>query len=693
MKNYFKFRFMLLAMAALGIVSCADKLVTDDVSQPQGDVNDGFVAFEISSVDNLTRAADYRDDADKGYDEGTANEYAITSDRGANVVFFFNADGSYQDKSVLQVMGQEDDQDHNGAYNDENNANASGNGNKEKVYSARIRRSINNQPLYAVLILNGDPTQLEGLVSGFTTPATTDLANFMKSVDKVGLGSYGSYFTMSNTVYAEEDGQNKLLQGPKKIEPNQIKPTWQEAQENKIVVHVERVLAKFEVSFKNNDQSILTNKQIIYTDDEQQLPARVQITEDGVTKLTDGKKEWGVRITGWGINGTETATHWMKNLNDGTSYGSTSFPNVVLPTGMFGLWDFKYGTDKGWNDASRVRSYWAVDPHYNTADGTSANNYPQQYRNSTDPDNPVIAGHGTDFDVNSDNKIYDFATDNVLNYISYEQIIEDDADYKYAPENTFGAYEANFFTTIEDDAKFQFQGNAYKRTSTHILVAAELLMGDEETGDNYTGELSDKYCYGGVYWTEKEAGENNLDLIKYMVEVLLDYVQTPLYTSTGENPVQFDVEGDTEDWFTLAKATTKGGDGRLMLALTGNKKLYCKTEDGSFEEYNLSSDIYKVGTVKHYHKGKMYYAIPIEHMVAYSRSANANEAEKWNIGSYGVVRNHWYRVNISAIAKPGIPVDDPDQPIIPNDEPDEPGYAAFEIVIVPWHVIDQGVTL
>ena len=85
----------------------------------------------------------------------------------------------------------------------------------------------------------------------------------------------------------------------------------------------------------------------------------------------------------------------------------------------------------------------------------------------------------------------------------------------------------------------------------------------------------------------------------------------------------------------------------------------------------------------------MYYYIPIKHMS--SDDIVDNEYE-YNVGRYGVVRNHWYKLNINAIKNPGIPVDDPNQPIIPNDDPDQDYYAAFEIVILPWHVITNDVT-
>ena len=104
---------------------------------------------------------------------------------------------------------------------------------------------------------------------------------------------------------------------------------------------------------------------------------------------------------------------------------------------------------------------------------------------------------------------------------------------------------------------------------------------------------------------------------------------------------------------------------------------------------DLEDAIAQAGVAKHFANGQMYYAIPIQHMVPTLTKKDGTHL--YNIGSYGVVRNHWYQINISDIKKPGISIDDPEQPIIPNDEPYESAYVAFEIVIIPWHKISQEV--
>ena len=696
-----KFRWMLLTMATLGLFACSDNL-TDSGTQPGPEnVSDGFVAFKIGTMNAGTRAGgdSERDKSDGGYSEGADNEYAITDEAGANVALFFNASGNYLNKSYLQPMF---DEDANGDHYVEDKY-------IEKVYSARIRKGDRNNNSYCVLILNAKPQVLEDLAAELTANTNGALATLMTKIDNSELGQYGKFFTMSNTVYVNEkeekddDGevvkQANEVQGPVLITPKQIYDTWQEAQNHKIQVHVERLVAKFGLTY---GKEAITDANKVITP-RTKLAIRVK---NGST-FSDGETtDWQVKITGWGVNGTETATYWVKNLNDGANGNFGFNPTATLgeQTTAFGKWNMSYrdGVENqpgtfGWNDPSRVRSYWAVDPHYNGADDV----YPQQYRDAdNDNDHTILVGHG----VIAEGNKYPLNTNNVLNYISYNAL--DMTPNKYAPENTFGDYSgtddiAGIFGKA-NGSDHQFTGEGYKRTSTHVLIAAELLSG----GAN---EEKLEYCYGGVYWTQAVAGDNNKDLIEYMVNELLGYYGQPLYYNTGKQDgngydiyKQFTVE-DATTFFELVPATVKGGDGSLMLAQKENTEkenfdLYKAAKgsdtEGTKDVYdNAKNDlqlaIYDVGVVKHFKDGKMYYAVPIQHMVAIDKDEKENNL--WSIGSYGVVRNHWYKVNLTAISKPGTPVDDPDQPIIPSEDPEESGYAAFEIVIVPWHVINQDV--
>ena len=691
-----KFRIALLSMAAVGLVGCADKL-SDDITPSQEGVTDGCVTFKINNVGNQTRAT-----TEGGFTEGEGNEYAITRDAGANMVFIFDENGYYVSKSDLQVVSDPaavGSDDHVGENQDhENRA-------REMYFNARIRKtkSEDEKTLKCIMILNATPSRLSAL-SETLVKGSTYIDEFMRATDSSApgynnLGQYKKneddiYFTMSNTVYVDDDGKGgKEIKGPITISDENIFPTAQEAAEHPVTIHVERLSAKFSLTVDESlkmgaDGTISMGADELYI----MLPS-TKSEDNG--KLLPTKKKWGIKIVGWNVNGTETATFWVKNLktsDDEPVYNKDTEYSI-------GNWEFDFNEASkwGWNDPSRVRSYWAVDPHYDNIN----DRYPQQYRDAKNTEEGETFVNGTNG--------YEY-TFNALYYISYNAIGKDPIiTNRYAPENTFGKYEFITRTVQGDPQGYTYKGDGYKRASTHILVAAELMF--EDASGNL--ETFDGYCYENVYW--KEDNNGNKDLISHMAyQVIQEYGKEVFVDDVDGKKKRIDDGVDYNDYFEFKTnaespvesngATIKGGDGRVMLQLKEGVHLFLKKTDGNGEYEEISGDelnknfqkaIYTAGTAKHYNQGQMYYAIPIEHMAKMYKEKDEDKEDYgelyYNTGSFGVVRNHWYKIKIKDIKVTGIPVDDPDQPIIPSDDPDEGGYIAFEIVIVPWHVINQDV--
>ena len=664
------FRFMLLSLAALGIVSCSDKL-TDESAQltpsPDG-TYEGSVTFKINNVGNQLRSAragegeedENTSGVNDSFNAGSDFEYAITNASGANMVFLFDENNKYQSKSELQLLKTTADKEGDHAGKD-----------TEQYFNARIRKTKDGKKWKCVMILNADPKELNDIP---LTVGTTEYDKFIRETQKETLGRFiydgQTYFTMSNTVYVDEVGEegNKKyeIQGPVTITDDNIYETTKDAQENPVIVHVERLSAKFGLAYKGKE----------FITEETDLPYIIKVTDDDdknilhVMSSADlennaaQEQPWAIKITGWDVNGTETATYWIKNLK--TSDGSPVYNET---TRNIGNWNYTYSyhNTNGWNDPSRVRSYWAVDPHYNG----STEYYPEQYREADGVDS------------NDD-------AHNVLHYIAYNEIAIT-GGYRYAPENTFDGYD--FMNNTEKPAAptgYSYNGD-YRRAGTHILVAAELLIGEEEIENGKPS--GDKYSYENVFWD----GENLVELKKYMLRQVLDEYKDKIYVDANGNKEL--KANDAEEYFDLtAPAKIKGGDGRVMLTLKTTKVLYSYDDnDGKYnqideKDVNYKDAINNAGTAKHFSGSKMYYAIPVQHMAALQKADKEKETPCYfNTGSYGVVRNHWYNVNITDIKTVGIPVDDPGQPIIPNDDPDEGGYIAFEIKILPWHVINQNV--
>ena len=712
-----KFRIGLLSMAAVGFVGCADKL-TDDVAQGgqgNGDEAENYVVFKIGNIGSETRAEEEEKTPGAGdFLEGLAEEHAVSTKAGVNFVYFFDNDenNTFVGATPLELLGQTDDPthkpDHEGQYNDNGN---------EKVYQARIKGTEEDLKKYkqCLVILNGNPQELNALKN----KSLSDIleVSYETDADKnlyMGWFKDGetNYFTMSNTVYL--DGEK--VKSAQEIKPGQICKTMAEAQKDPIVVHVERVLAKFELNKgkgseakpitsateidpspnvepgedgKGGDDKNLTITFMRSTKEDHMTGDDLTFDEDDNTESADhytewkaSNRKWKVKIVGWGMNATESETYWVKNLQHNNK--------------KFGKWTHDYNNTFGWNDPARLRSYWAVDPHYNGNGEETADDYPHQYRTALDKEGIVPGVDETGAELKSNL---------VLEYNSYDQFDKfpnNDNGYRYTVENTFD------YEWFDDGTKLDFKGSDYKRTSTHAVVAAELLIADSEgdTPTNYSTKTV--YQYDSYYW-EAEGTTKYQDMSKSLKKYMLNQVlfhwalENDFKELYVDNEFKKPLEASSDDfntYFEVVAATVKGGDGRAMMQLKKNVALYYKDEEGKlatigYENYKDAYDdftktyLYAYGTARRFDDGKMYYYIPIKHM---STEDIVDNEYEYNVGKYGVVRNHWYKLNINAIKNPGIPVDDPGQPIIPNDDPDQDYYAAFEIVILPWHVITNEVT-
>lgn len=80
--------------------------------------------------------------------------------------------------------------------------------------------------------------------------------------------------------------------------------------------------------------------------------------------------------------------------------------------------------------------------------------------------------------------------------------------------------------------------------------------------------------------------------------------------------------------------------------------------------------------------GRAYYYIPIKHL-----------GDKDKIGEYGIVRNHWYQINLQNMQGFGTPVYNPDQEIVPELPSNDKTYLSARINVLSWRVVQQNVNL
>ena len=94
----------------------------------------------------------------------------------------------------------------------------------------------------------------------------------------------------------------------------------------------------------------------------------------------------------------------------------------------------------------------------------------------------------------------------------------------------------------------------------------------------------------------------------------------------------------------------------------------------------------------------MFYSVPIEHLVSTNQTKNYQVEEE---GNYGIVRNHWYQLNVSKVLslghgvfKPGdIEGDDETEESIPYDPKTERVALAAKINILSWKIVEQDIEL
>ena len=171
-----------------------------------------------------------------------------------------------------------------------------------------------------------------------------------------------------------------------------------------------------------------------------------------------------------------------------------------------------------------------------------------------------------------------------------------------------------------------------------VLIAANFNLA------GVTG-TQDFFRYNGVYYTET----NYKNLI-------LKQIQDAGYKKS-----------ETED-FTVADLEISSNGSLAGIQFT--------IKDATDEVNTFVNGLAYVTHVEGYKDGMCYYQIPVEH-----------------IAGYGMVRNHWYKIDIKSIKRIGEAVYNPNViiPDIPVETQDF--YLAAEIHVLSWHVVNQTVEL
>lgn len=215
----------------------------------------------------------------------------------------------------------------------------------------------------------------------------------------------------------------------------------------------------------------------------------------------------------------------------------------------------------------------------------------------------------------------------------------------------------------------------YDNTLTKVLVAAKLVYYDDDNNSH----PADICKYRGI----QILGADNV-----LKQVAKDHSE--YWTVDPTNPSKHVLLAPTDLEYTredLAGSTTdelKSYEVRPVLKTS--VKVYKKESDGSFETTDSNDELNALlaqSPVQVRKDGMTYYFTPIRHLAQ----------KKTEMGYYGVVRNHSYRITINTISGFGTPVYNPDEVIDPVIPKDTETYLAARINVLSWRVVTSSVDL
>jgi hypothetical protein len=297
-----------------------------------------------------------------------------------------------------------------------------------------------------------------------------------------------------------------------------------------------------------------------------------------------------------------------------------------------------------WNDTTNERSYWAASYNYYDKDhyyqtDNSDFSYPASYSSSYNADNVKQLRYksATSFTTALGTDIYCMENTNSVNIVSnnYSAITSALLLAQLVDENG----------TPFNDAIF-YNGMLFKQPD-YLEYAIDIMKRLNTMSCSYKDEDGKTVTIGAEHVTLRPYSEqwNGTNQALYNAEVC----------------IQLKDEYRNKQWYSSTNLATK------MAVSDINAQL------SSFNSTNKAYDM---------KDGKMYYNIPIEHL-----------GKTGTEGEYGVVRNHYYHIEIMSINNIGHPIYDDNEPIIPQKEDSNIYYIGTSFNIMSWKDVKQSINL
>lgn len=216
----------------------------------------------------------------------------------------------------------------------------------------------------------------------------------------------------------------------------------------------------------------------------------------------------------------------------------------------------------------------------------------------------------------------------------------------------------------------------YDNTLTKVLVAAKLVYYDDDNNSH----PADICKYRGI----QILGADNV--LKQVAKDHSEYwTEDPTNSSKHILLAPKDLEYTRTDFTSSNSNVDKLKSYEVRPVLKAGVKVFKKSGD-SFETTDSNDELNALlaqSPVQVRNDGMTYYFTPIRHLAK----------NKTEMGYYGVVRNHSYRITINTISGFGTPVYNPDEIIDPVIPKDTETYLAARINVLSWRVVPSSVDL
>ena len=639
-------KFSLLALAAAGLLlgACSsDKDVVDSTTPSWNGNGDGFISLSIKLPTTPTTRA-----LNDQYDDGLAAEYKVTD---AALLLFAGADEANAKCISAQQLTLPFERTDNDADND--------NLTSSYQITAEVLGTIGaSDKLYALACLNYK--NIINIASGAATINSTavvgkKLSELMDAAYEVAGNedfyiksgaSSKNYFFMTNAPLQHADATAKASAPTAEqvktlalLDKTKIKRTKAEAAEDPAGdIYVERAVAKATLNCTISGSGAAT------------LPGTVSGTS---TPLAISKVEWV-------IDNKEPKSFVVRNMGDLAyiAYSSEAFATPYYR--MVG--DVKMGKTATLHnyDADIYRTYWCIDPQYNaTATGMvrSDNESGVTRWGATGEDNPQYCNENT---FNVANQLYKNTTRAIL---------------KVTPTNT-----DDFYTVNGGEERYS-QTAAESYLLEGLVDNADVIAAFKavtKAGKSFA--ILPSY-FTVTYADDASTGRHTIKTVSFNTTAFASYVDASDATKPlSGNP-------SISDFNTIISSVN---DNVKVLKYTNGIVYY----EARFEHFANTTYEKGLGTYNEANAKADGDLAPWNCWEPTGKKPSATDAypagtsktaEENYLGRWGMVRNNWYDVTVTAFNKIGSPVDpsgNVENPDYPDDNVKE--YISVKIHVLSW---------